>query len=128
METVALKDTSHLSGYSRELRESLNEYANLKEDWDYEGAEPICKEVIKNVSDILDVADEETLKYWSLSPASNSTLTFQHEKQKAVISIGMEEYSYILYENGKLIKHGDHLPMSVHDITQIMRDANKAQF
>lgn len=118
-------DKPQQKSYARELRESLVEYTDLKENWDCEGAEPICKEVIKNVSDILDAADEQTLKHWILFPATNGTLTFQHEKQDTIISIGIADYSFLFYKGEELVKTGERLPIDTRAILQIMKKTNK---
>lgn len=110
------------------LRDRLQILSKLGEDWDDEGALPISPAVIANAQTLLDSAISQDLAHWNLFPAINGTLTFQHEKLDAMLSLGKEDYSFVFAAGGRIVKAVDNAPFSTKEILELMRLAKEKQY
>ena len=79
----------------------LDHLASLPEDWDGRGALPISRKVINNVKQVLAISDDSDWEDWVVSPGTNATLYLVSERNRASVSIGVDEYSYYARINGK---------------------------
>ena len=80
--------------------ERLKALSELHEDWDDEGALPICPLVLQHTKSLIDAANDMDLAHWNLFPAINGTLTFLHENKDAMLSIGEDDFSFVFASEG----------------------------
>lgn len=75
----------------------LSEFAELKEDWDGEGAYPIHRRTIDN-SKIIIESLYRSLQHADISPNNNGTISFEWSSKsgRSHLEIGKDEYSFYL--------------------------------
>lgn len=103
------------------LLERLKALSELSEDWDDEGALPICPLVLQHTKSLIDAANDIDLAYWNLFPAINGTLTFQHENKDAMLSIGEDDFSFVFASDGRIVKAIDNAPFSITEILELIK-------
>lgn len=103
----------------KQFQERLDMLGNLQENWDDEGALPIEKGVLDNVKNLIAALDDDLLDDWELFPAINSTLTFQHVSLDAILSIGVDDYSYVYSVNEVIVDSVENAPFSISSVANI---------
>ena len=106
------------------LLERLKALSELPEDWDDEGALPICPLVLQHTKSLIDAANDIDFAYWNLFPAINGTLTFQHENKDAMLSIGEDDFSFVFASDGRIVKAIDNAPFSITEILELIKMVN----
>lgn len=104
--------------------ERLKALSELHEDWDDEGALPICPLVLQHTKSLIDAANDMDLAHWNLFPAINGTLTFQHENKDAMLSIGEDDFSFVFASDGRIVKAIDNAPFSIAEILELIKMVN----
>ena len=100
--------------------DKLDELSLLKEDWDGEGALPISPRVMKNMKDVLLISDNDDWENWTFGPEVNATIGLQSKHNRALISLGAEEFSYYVVIMGKEIA-ASHVPFTPDVFLKTMR-------
>lgn len=101
----------------------LDHLATLQEDWDGRGALPISRKVINNVKQVLAISDDNDWEDWVVSPGTNSTLYLVSRKNRASVSIGVDEYSYYARVKGKDIGE-NHVIYDSASLLSVMQKLN----
>lgn len=107
----------------RHQQDRLNELANLKQDWDDDGASPIEPQVVANMRQILELSPESALSSWVLFPDINGTLLIKIKSQQASISIGTSEFSYAYIKGGES-RRSSHRPFSANAVIRLINEIN----
>lgn len=78
------------------LLKELQDYKNLKKNWDGYNALPISKKVISNTISIIELLSSKVLKEWVIFPNTNGTILFTIKKKKlhSSFNIGIQDYSF----------------------------------
>lgn len=110
--------------YMETTDERLKALSELHEDWDDEGALPICPLVLQHTKSLIDAANDMDLAHWNLFPAINGTLTFLHENKDAMLSIGEDDFSFVFASEGRIVKAIDNAPFSIAEILELIKMVN----
>ena len=106
--------------YISEAFERVDHLAQLRDDWDGNGAFRISSYVLQNIREVLLISDDEDWQHWMISPDVNGTLILQSDLHVASLSIGEHEFSYLSRKDG--IREGkSHLPFEAKSFLSIMR-------
>ena len=98
----------------------LNELAKLGDGWDGYGAYAIAPEVIANVRNVIELSDDGDWAKWLIFPSPQGALMLQSKKNRASISIGVDEFSYYALVEGKRMT-GDHIAFDASLVCFVMR-------
>lgn len=98
----------------------LRQLSTLLENWDGEGALPISRRVLNNITEVLSISSDSDWENWLIGADTNATLGLQSKATDACVSIGEEEYSYYAEINGGEF-HGNHVYFSPPSFLDIMR-------
>ncbi len=102
----------------------IDELSQLKENWDGKGALPISKDVLYNIKNVLSISEGEDWQNWMIAPDVNATICLQSKKNRASISLGINEYSYYALINGKRIGQS-HITFTTDSFLSTMRNLDK---
>ena len=100
--------------------DKLDEIAQLSDGWAGVGSYAVSRQVINNLKSVLLISEDEDWQDWLIGPDVNATVGLQSKKNRAMISIGREEYSYYVVKQGERIA-GSHVPFSPESFLETMR-------
>ena len=99
----------------------IDELSRLEDGWAGDGSYAISRKVLNNLQRVLLISDNEDWVDWMIGPDVNATIGLQSKTNRAMISLGADEYSYYVRKNGKRI--GDsHVKFTPDSFLQIMHD------
>jgi uncharacterized phage-associated protein len=102
-----------------DLKIDFQDYQRYQRGWDGEDGLPLTQQVIRNFSQVLSVADNETLSAIRIYPDDNGSLGIELKGLKAGLSLGNDAFSHYMIDNDHVI--GDsHVPFSPQAVADVI--------
>ena len=100
---------------------TIDELSKLEDGWAGNGSYAISKKVINNLKRVLLISENEDWTDWLIGPDVNATIGLQSKTNRAMISLGADEYSYFVRKNGKRV--GDsHIKFTPESFLNVMHE------
>ncbi len=99
----------------------IDELSKLEDGWAGDGSYAISRKVLDNLKRVLLISENEDWADWMIGPDVNATIGLQSKKNRAMISLGADEYSYFVRKNGNRI--GDsHIKFTPESFLNLMHE------
>ncbi len=80
--------------------DKIEELSKLEADWAGEGSLPISQKVLDNIKRVLCISKNSDWMEWMIGPDVNATIGLQSKTNRALMSLGANEFSYYVRKNG----------------------------
>ncbi len=102
-----------------DLKIDFQDYQRYQRGWDGEDGLPLTQRVIRNFSQVLSVADNETLSAIRIYPDDNGSLGIELKDMNAGLSLGNDAFSHYLIDNDHVIGES-HVPFSPQAVADVI--------
>lgn len=98
----------------------LEELSKLEDGWAGDGSFAVSRKVLNNLRSVLLISENDDWTEWLIGPDVNATIGLQSMKNRAMISLGAEEYSYYVRKGGKRMG-GSHIKFEPESFLDLMQ-------
>ncbi|MBO7139413.1 MAG: hypothetical protein J6W19_02395 [Prevotella sp.] len=99
----------------------IDELGKLEDGWAGDGSYAISKRVLNNLKRVLLISENDDWTEWMIGPDVNATVGLQSKKNRAIISLGTDEYSYYVRKNGKRMGNS-HIKFTPESFLNVMHE------
>lgn len=100
---------------------TIDELGKLEDGWAGNGSYAISRKVLSNLKHVLLISENEDWTDWMIGPDVNATIGLQSKSNRAMISLGAEEYSYFVRKNGKRVGES-HINFTPESFLKVMQE------